>query len=546
MFERLADLEEEFDALEARLSDIYAAGDQDAARTAGQRHAELKPIIDTFRELRTARSQLDEAREMLHTETDAEMREMAREEIAEKESSVADLEGRLKVLLLPKDPNDDKNVILEVRGAEGGEEANLFAGDLVRMYQAYAAQQRWKVEVLSSQPSDMGGFKEATFLVKGQGVWSRLKHEAGTHRVQRVPATESQGRIHTSAATVAVLPEAEEVDVTVDPNDLQIDVYRSTGPGGQSVNTTDSAVRITHRPSGIVVACQDEKSQLQNKDKAMRILRARLLQAEQQRQADELSSARRAQVGGGGRSEKIRTYNFKENRVTDHRVGLTIHKLDQVLAGDLDQLLDALVEADRAAQLAGAASNSGDTPDPRDRDAGGSSTPRRPPGVARRRGPVAGGGGQRPRPVAVVRAGHGRWAGPARALVERRVAGEPLQYVLGRWSFRGLDLLVDPRVLIPRPETEVVAEVAIDEARRRPSGRAARARSPTWGRAAAPWPWPWPPSCPRRKCGPPTPARRRSRSPGPTWPPSAPRRRPGCTWPRGCGTKRCPAACEGG
>jgi peptide chain release factor 1 len=356
VFERLSGLEEEFDALEARLSDIYAAGDQDAARTAGQRHSELKPIIDTFRDLRSTRSQLDEAREMLHTETDAEMREMAREEIAEKESSVADLEGRLKVLLLPKDPNDDKNVILEVRGAEGGEEANLFAGDLVRMYQAYAATQKWKVEVLSSQPSDMGGFKEATFLVKGQGVWSRLKHEAGTHRVQRVPATESQGRIHTSAATVAVLPEAEEVDVTIDPNDLQIDVYRSTGPGGQSVNTTDSAVRITHRPSGIVVACQDEKSQLQNKDKAMRILRARLLSAEQQRQADELSSARRAQVGGGGRSEKIRTYNFKENRVTDHRVGLTVHKLDQVLAGDLDQLVDALVEADRAAQLAGASS----------------------------------------------------------------------------------------------------------------------------------------------------------------------------------------------
>ena len=353
MFERLADLESEFDALEGRMGDIYASGDQDAVRTAGNRHAELKPIVDTFRELRSARTQVDEAKELLRTESDAELREMAREEMADQEAAVADLEAKLKVLLLPRDPNDDKNVILEVRGAEGGEEANLFAGDLVRMYQGYATNHRWKIEVLSSQPSDMGGYKEATFLVKGNGVWSRLKHEAGPHRVQRVPATESQGRIHTSAATVAVLPEAQEVDVTIDPNDLQIDVYRSTGPGGQSVNTTDSAVRITHRPSGIVVACQDEKSQLQNKDKAMRILRARLLQAEQQRQADELSNARRAQVGGGGRSEKIRTYNFKENRVTDHRIGLTVHKLDQVLQGDLDQLVDALVEADRAAQLRG-------------------------------------------------------------------------------------------------------------------------------------------------------------------------------------------------
>ncbi|HEV7862150.1 MAG TPA: peptide chain release factor 1 [Acidimicrobiia bacterium] len=354
MFERLAGLEEEFDTLEASLGDIYAAGDQDAVRTASKRHAELRPIVEAFRALRTARGELDEAKEMARSESEPEMRELAREEMAAKESTVADLEGRLKVLLLPKDPNDDKNVILEVRGAEGGEEANLFAGDLVRMYQHYAEQRGWKVEVLSSQPSDMGGLKEATFLVKGAGVWSRLKHEAGPHRVQRVPVTESQGRIHTSAATVAVLPEAEEVDVTIDPNDLQIDVYRSTGPGGQSVNTTDSAVRITHRPSGIVVACQDEKSQLQNKDKGMRILRARLLAAKQQEQADELSSARRAQVGGGGRSEKIRTYNFKENRVTDHRVGITVHKLDQVLQGDLDQIVDALVEADRAAQLAGA------------------------------------------------------------------------------------------------------------------------------------------------------------------------------------------------
>jgi peptide chain release factor 1 len=317
--------------------------------------AELEETVETYHEWKSVKQQFEDAKDMLQTENDPEMREMVAAEVEELRERDAALEAKLQILLLPKDPNDDKNVILEVRGAEGGEEANLFAGDLVRMYQAYAAQQGWKIETLSSQPSDMGGYKEATFLIKGNGVWSRLKHEAGPHRVQRVPVTESQGRIHTSAATVAVLPEAEEVDVTIDPNDLQIDVYRSTGPGGQSVNTTDSAVRITHRPSGIVVACQDEKSQLQNKDKAMRILRARLLQAEQQRQADELSSARRAQVGGGGRSEKIRTYNFKENRVTDHRVGLTVHNLDQVLAGDLGQLLDALVEADRAAQLAGAA-----------------------------------------------------------------------------------------------------------------------------------------------------------------------------------------------
>jgi len=354
MFERLADLETELEALEARLPDIYAAGDQAATREAGKRHAELRPIVESYRDLKAARRDVDEHQEMLRSETDPAMRDFIREEMAEKESALAELENRLRILLLPKDPNDDKNVIVEIRGAEGGEEANLFAGDLLRMYQRYTERHGWKFEMLSSQPSDMGGFKEATFLAKGDRVWSRLKHEAGTHRVQRVPVTESQGRIHTSAATVAVLPEAEEVDVVIEPNELEIDVYRSTGPGGQSVNTTDSAVRITHKPSGIVVSCQDEKSQLQNKDKAMRILRARLLQAKQQEQADEVSSARRAQVGGGGRSEKVRTYNFKENRVTDHRIGLTVHNLDQVLEGDLDQLVDALVEADRTAQLAGA------------------------------------------------------------------------------------------------------------------------------------------------------------------------------------------------
>ncbi|HLF40753.1 MAG TPA: peptide chain release factor 1 [Acidimicrobiia bacterium] len=356
MFDRLAGLESELEALEDHLPSVYASGDQAAQRQAGRRHAELRPIVELYRELKRAQAVVADGREMLHSEQDAAMREFIREEVAENEEALAELERRLKILLLPRDPNDDKNVIVEVRGAEGGEEANLFAAELVRMYQRYAERHGWKFEMLSSQPSDMGGVKEASFLLKGDDVWSRLRHEAGPHRVQRVPVTESQGRIHTSAATVAVLPEAEEVDVEVNPNDLEIDVYRSTGPGGQSVNTTDSAVRITHRPSGIVVSCQDEKSQLQNKDKAMRILRARLLQAEQQRQADEQSSARRAQLGGGSRSEKVRTYNFKENRVTDHRIGLTVHKLDQVLDGDLDQLVDALVAADRAARLTGEAS----------------------------------------------------------------------------------------------------------------------------------------------------------------------------------------------
>ena len=352
MFERLADLEIELEALEARLPDLYASGDQAVQREAGKRHAELRPIVETYRELKEAQRDVADAQELLRSEAEPAMREFLRQEMAEKETALTDLEGRLKVLLLPKDPNDDKNVIVEIRGAEGGEEANLFAADLLRMYQRYAERRSWKIEVLNVQPSEMGGLKEASFLVKGDRVWSRLRHEAGPHRVQRVPVTESQGRIHTSAATVAVLPEAEEVDVVIDPNDLEIDVYRSTGPGGQSVNTTDSAVRVTHKPSGIVVACQDEKSQLQNKDKAMRILRARLLQAEQERHAAEVSNARRAQVGGGGRSEKVRTYNFKENRVTDHRIGLTVYKLDAIMGGGLDYLIGPMREHARRQKLA--------------------------------------------------------------------------------------------------------------------------------------------------------------------------------------------------
>jgi peptide chain release factor 1 len=273
--------------------------------------------------------------------------------VDETEARIARLEDELRVLLLPKDPNDAKNVIVEIRGAEGGEEANLFAKDLYEMYSRYADKNGWKQDVLSADPSDKGGLNEIVFLLKGEGVWSRMKHEGGPHRVQRVPVTESQGRIHTSSATVTVLPEAEEVEVDIDPNDLEVDVYRSTGPGGQSVNTTDSAVRITHKPTGLVVAMQDEKSQIQNRAKALQVLRARLLKLEQDRQAAELSEQRRGQVGGGGRSEKIRTYNYKENRVTDHRIGLTLYKLDKILLGDLDELVDALVADERAVQLAG-------------------------------------------------------------------------------------------------------------------------------------------------------------------------------------------------
>jgi peptide chain release factor 1 len=350
--DRLADLETELEKLESNLPEIYASGDQQATRDSGRRHAELKPLVDAWRDYKRTEDDVAEAKELLTGEDDAEMREFLRGEIGEKETRLGEIDARIKELLLPRDPNDGKNVIVEIRGAVGGEEANLWAADLYRMYQRYAEAHGWKFEPMSSQPSDMGGFRDVTFVVKGADAWTRLKYEAGVHRVQRVPVTESQGRIHTSAATVAVLPEAEEIAVDVDPNDLEIDVYRSTGPGGQSVNTTDSAVRITHKPSGLVVTCQDEKSQLQNKEKAMRILRSRLLQIEQERQQQELSSARRSQVKSGDRSDKSRTYNYKENRVTDHRVNLTVKALDRVLEGDLDEIVDALAAAERSEQLA--------------------------------------------------------------------------------------------------------------------------------------------------------------------------------------------------
>jgi peptide chain release factor 1 len=359
VLDRLDRLESEYETALIQLSDPAVIADQRQLRDVSRRYKELAPVVAAFREYRAVASDLATAREMLAditlatAGTDSEDREMVRHEIDTAEARLDELDEKLKLLLLPKDPNDGKNVIIEIRGAEGGEEANLFARDLYEMYVRYTERRGLANENLSTDPSEMGGVNQVTFLVKGDGAWSHLKYEGGPHRVQRVPVTESQGRVHTSSATVTVLPEAEEIDVHIEDKDLKVDVYRSTGPGGQSVNTTDSAVRITHLPTGIVVAMQDEKSQIQNRAKAMRVLRARLLKAEQDRQAAELSTARRSQVGGGGRSEKIRTYNYKENRVTDHRIGLTLYKLDKVLLGELDELVDALMADERTRQLTG-------------------------------------------------------------------------------------------------------------------------------------------------------------------------------------------------
>jgi len=352
MFDRLAVLESEYEGILGQLADSTVLGDHRAYTELSKRFKELEPVVLAYREWRGHSDDLEAARGMLGDST-GDDRDFVRSQIEQSEAEVARLEDELRTLLLPRDPNDGKNVIVEIRGAEGGEEANLFAKDLFDMYTRYAERRAWKMEVLGADPSDHGGFNEVAFLVKGDDVWARLHLEGGPHRVQRVPTTESQGRIHTSSATVTVLPEAEEVDIHVDPNELKIDVYRSTGPGGQSVNTTDSAVRITHLPTGMVVAMQDEKSQIQNRAKALIVLRARLLKAEQDRQTAELSEARRGQVGGGGRSEKIRTYNYKENRVSDHRIGLTLYNLSRVLLGDLDDFTEALMADERSRQLQG-------------------------------------------------------------------------------------------------------------------------------------------------------------------------------------------------
>ncbi len=348
--EQLAIYANELHEVEARLADPDVYADRARYADLARRHKELERIVSCGNALVGRRDDRDTAREMA-AEVDGDDRDLMLAEAQAADADIERLEDEFRLLLLPPDPNDHRDVIVEIRGAEGGEEANLFAGDLFAMYKVFASQQGWTIEVLGAEESALGGFSTITFRVAGDGVWGRLHHEAGPHRVQRVPVTESQGRVHTSSATVTVLPEADEVDVEIDPNDLKVDVYRSSGPGGQSVNTTDSAVRITHLPTGLVVAMQDEKSQIQNKARALVVLRSRLLQLAQDQQRAEASDARRGQVGGGGRSEKIRTYNFKENRVTDHRIGLTLYKLDKILAGDLSEVSDALVHDEQRQRL---------------------------------------------------------------------------------------------------------------------------------------------------------------------------------------------------
>jgi peptide chain release factor 1 len=342
MFQRIKEVEKRYEELEKLLSDPAVIANRSEYQKCAKEHADLTALIEAFRLYETTGRQLDEAQQMLR-DGDEELREMAKEEIPQLKQKIEELEQRITVLLLPKDPNDDKNVILEIRAGTGGDEAGLFAADLFRMYARYAEMWNWRVEVLSSSAaSGMGGFKEVIAMIEGRGAYSRLKYESGVHRVQRVPVTEAQGRIHTSAVTVAVLPEAEDVEVQIDPNEIRVDVFRSGGHGGQSVNTTDSAVRVTHIPTGLVVSCQDEKSQLKNKNKAMKVLRARLLDKMQSESDAQMSEARRKQVGSGDRSERIRTYNFPQGRLTDHRIGLTLYNLQSILDGEIQPVIDAV------------------------------------------------------------------------------------------------------------------------------------------------------------------------------------------------------------
>lgn len=342
MFAKIREIEERYDSLERELSNPQVINNQKIYQKYLKEHSTLSPIVETFRRYKSVQQEIEDNKTLLN-DPDPEIRKLAKEEIEELKTSLEDLEKQLKILLLPKDPNDEKNILLEIRAGTGGEEAALFVADLFRMYSRYAESKGWKTEIMSQHPTGIGGFKEIIILIEGKNVYSRLKYESGVHRVQRVPETEAQGRIHTSAVTVAVLPEAEEIDVQIDPEDLRIDVYRASGHGGQHVNTTDSAVRITHLPTGLVVTCQDEKSQHKNKAKAMKVLRSRLYELQQAELQSKISEERRNMVGSGDRSERIRTYNFPQGRVTDHRIGLTLYKLEDILQGDLDMVIDPLI-----------------------------------------------------------------------------------------------------------------------------------------------------------------------------------------------------------
>lgn len=350
MLERLADIEKRYIDLSDKINDPEVISNNEEWRKLMKEHSDISPIVEKYREFNEITEAVAEAREMLG-DSDEEMRALAKEEFSEGNKRLEELKEELKILMLPKDPNDEKNVIVEIRGGAGGDEANIFAGDLFRMYSRYAERRHWKTEIMSANECEAGGFREISFMINGQGAYSRLKYESGVHRVQRIPTTESGGRIHTSTASVAVLPEVEEVDVKLDMNDCRFDVFRASGNGGQCVNTTDSAVRLTHMPTGIVISCQDEKSQIKNKEKALKVLMSKLYDLEQEKQHAEVAAERKSQIGRGNRNERIRTYNYPQGRVTDHRIGLTLHRLDTIIDGDLDEIMDTLITTEQAEKL---------------------------------------------------------------------------------------------------------------------------------------------------------------------------------------------------